>query len=53
MPTIGYGKLSLATQIIAKHASRVFVVVAMSAEILPVAPVGWVVFVVPVPMMNG
>jgi hypothetical protein len=53
MPTMGYGNLSLTAQIIAEHSPGVFVVVAMNAEILPVAPVGWVVFVVPVPVMNG
>jgi|APSaa5957512493_1039668.scaffolds.fasta_scaffold433119_1 hypothetical protein len=44
--------LSSAAQIISEHVARVFVVVAVNAQVLPVAAVGRIIFVVTVPVVD-
>lgn len=41
-----------ALQVLPQHAAAVFVIVAPDAEVLPVAPVGGIVVMIPVPMVH-
>ncbi|GEM_PF-6428770 len=46
------GSAGISLQVVTEEPAAVSVLMAIDAEIFPIAPVGWIVMVIPVPMMN-